>query len=196
MGNVEKVKETIGKSEHKRLIAYTKADDDLREATRTNLLRTFTMLYYSGCRISEVLQITLGDIKHIIENRYLIIKMEKVGRERKVQFSDEAVASIQKLFAKEPLTSDNQFIILSKGNKTLNRTPTAKAFTIIVNKAIQKALGSRFTSHSYRRGILTEMASKKVNPKVMQSFIGHSSLSTTMIYVQPSDEDIREALVR
>ena len=197
MKKIQSIKETIGTKEFKRLNAYVLSDDKMRDATKQNMLRTFTMLYYTGARISELLQITNEDIISIIENQELIIISHKVKRERKIQFSETAVKAISKLFAhsleNEPKAT---FIIKSRGSVVLNKVPKISVYTNAVNQVIQDALGDRYSSHCFRRGVLTEMASKMVNPKIMQSFIGHADIKTTMLYVNPSDLDIRAALVR
>ncbi len=197
MSKIQSIKETIGTKEFKRLNAFVNADDKMRDATKQNMLRTFTMLYYTGARISELLQIKNEDIVSIIENQELIIISHKVKRERKIQFSETAVKAITKLFAhsleNEP---KNTFIIKSRGSVILNKVPKISVYTNSVNKVIQDALGDRHSSHDFRRGILTEMASNKVNPKIMQQYIGHADIKTTMLYINPSDLDIRAALVR
>ena len=197
MSKIQSIKETIGTKEFKRLNAYVEADDKMRDATKQNMLRTFTMLYYTGARISELLQIRNEDIQSIIENQELIIISHKVKRERKIQFSETAVKAIAKLFAlsleNEPIET---FIIKSRGSVILNKVPKISVFTNSVNQVIHDALGERYSSHCFRRGILTEMASNKVNPKIMQQYIGHADIKTTMLYINPSDTDIRAALVR
>jgi integrase/recombinase XerD len=197
MSKIKSIKETIGTKEFKRLNAFVQADDKMRDATKQNMLRTFTMLYYTGARISELLQIKNEDIVSIIENQELIIISHKVKRERKIQFSETAVKAISKLFAHSlENEAKDTFIIKSRGSVVLNKVPKISVYTNSVNKVIQDALGDRYSSHCFRRGILTEMASNMVNPRIMQSYIGHASLSSTMLYIHPSDLDIRTALVR
>ena len=197
MSKIQSIKETIGTKEFKRLNAYVEADDKMRDATKQNMLRTFTMLYYTGARISELLQIRNEDIQSIIENQELIIVSHKVKRERKIQFSETAVKAITKLFASSLENEPKEtFIIKSRGSVILNKVPKISVFTNSVNQVIHDALGERYSSHAFRRGILTEMASNKVHPRIMQQYIGHADIKTTMLYVNPSDTDIRAALVR
>ena len=61
---------------------------------------------------------------------------------------------------------------------------------------MKDALGDGFTSHSFRQGLISEMASKSVNVKIISQFIGHSDVKTTLHYVKPTDNDIENALVR
>ncbi len=66
-----------------------------------------------------------------------------------------------------------------------------------VNKHIQKSLGDKsFTSHSFSQGLITDYASKGVNTRIIQEFIGHSDTKTTMRYIRPTENDIKKTLVR
>ncbi len=194
---MNEIREVISIKEFKRLKAYVTADDKLRKASKENLLRTFTLLYYSGCRLNELQQFTLRDIKEIIEQKDLIIYTKKVKKERKILFTDSGVKEISKLFS-ESLESEpsDTLVIKKRGSAVLNQPINDKVFLREVNKVIQACLGDRYSSHSFRGGYITELANAKVNPKLIQKFIGHSDIKTTMRYINPSDDDIRSALTR
>lgn len=64
-----------------------------------------------------------------------------------------------------------------------------------VNKTIKEILGEVYYSHSFRQGLITEMGSKSINIKIISQFVGHKNVSTTMGYIKPTDEQIREALI-
>jgi len=66
----------------------------------------------------------------------------------------------------------------------------------LVNKYMKKVLGEGFTSHSFRQGLLTEMGSRSINPKIIQSFIGHADVKTTLRYIKPTANDVKMSLVR
>jgi len=61
---------------------------------------------------------------------------------------------------------------------------------------MKDVLGSGYTSHSFRQGLITEMGSKSINTKIISKFIGHSDVKTTMRYINPTDDDIVNAMVR
>ena len=67
-------------------------------------------------------------------------------------------------------------------------------FTRKLNTLIQDKLGPLYSTHSFRTGMLTQMARKKIHPKIIQEHIGHSNASTTMRYIKPSSEDIYSSL--
>jgi hypothetical protein len=61
---------------------------------------------------------------------------------------------------------------------------------------MKKVLGSGFPSHSFRQGLLTEMGSKSINPNIIQSFIGHPDVKTTLKYIKPTADGVKMSLVR
>lgn len=188
---IKQIKEYITDVEYQKLLTYLKGKDNLNESTKINLERTFTLLYYTGCRINEIKQLRLHNIKTILETGEFIIVTPKTRRERKLFFSKEALKAIKRLF---DLSQDaNLYIIGVKGDYT--KTPSDITFISQVNQFIQEVLGSRYSSHSFRSGLITEM-SKSVNPKFIQKFIGHSDINTTMRYIKPTDEDLRACMVR
>lgn len=188
---IKQIKEYITEIEYQKLLTYLKGKENLHESTKINLERTFTLLYYTGCRLNEIKLLRFHNIKTILETSELIIVTPKTHRERKLFFSKEAVKSIKRLF---DLSQDaNLYIIGAKGD--YSKTPSDITFISTVNKFIQEVLGERFSSHSFRSGLITEM-SKSVNPKFIQKFIGHSDINTTMRYIKPTDEDLRACIVR
>ena len=88
----------------------------------------------------------------------------------------------------------NKFTILRLKNKktSINKI----VFIRQVNKTIKEILAEGFSSHSFRQGLITEMGSKSINIKIISQFVGHKNISTTMGYIKPTDEQIRDALVR
>jgi len=61
---------------------------------------------------------------------------------------------------------------------------------------MKEILGEGFTSHSFRQGLITEMGNKSINIKIISNFIGHKNVSTTLGYIKPTDDQIKNSLVR
>lgn len=61
---------------------------------------------------------------------------------------------------------------------------------------MKEVLGAGYTSHSLRQGLLTEMGSKTINTKTISKFIGHVDIKTAMRYINPTDADIMNSLIR
>ena len=195
MKQTKRIKESIGEAEYKRLMNFTKGDEDVKKFTRERFLKIYTLLYYTGMRLNEVSQLRVSDLKSIINEKEVKIVTHKQKMERKLFFSDDAIKSIKKNFRDDLILKDDARLIRKQNNPYATLSPTNLIET--VNKHIQKALGDKsFTSHSFRQGLITEYASKGVNTRIIQEFIGHRDTKTTMRYIRPTGNDIRETLVR
>ncbi len=139
-------------------------------------------------RVNEVKQLKIKDINTIYEKEELIIVTHKTRKERKLFFSKEAIKQIKKHFVFNDNSKDEDFIITTKGNPL--KTPNSSTFIAKVNSFIQEVLGNRYSSHSFRAGIITDM-SKSINPKFIKEFIGHSDIKITMRYIRPTHEDLK-----
>lgn len=193
---MKKIREVITIKEFKRLNAFVIADDKLRTATKENLLKTFTLLFYSGCRITELLKFSNSHVLEIINHSETIIPIEKQHKERKLYFTDDGVKSIKKIFNEFNIADENTTskVIRSKGVKHIS--PDKSTYTKLVNTVIHNCLGDRYSSHSFRSGLITQLAEAQVNTALIRDFIGHANSSTTLRYVKSSETSIRNALVR
>lgn len=190
--NITKIRENIYEFEFQKLLTYLNGKNNINSNTKENLKRTFILLYYTGMRVNEVKQLKVKDILAILENGELIIITHKTKKERKLFFSKKSIKEIRKNFIFENYQEDD-YIIKAKGNP--QKTPCDVTFISQVNSFIQEVLGHRYSSHSFRAGLITHM-SKSINPKFIKEFIGHSDINTTMRYIKPTDEDLRMCLVR
>ena len=188
-----KIRENITEVEYQKLLIYLNGKENLTTNTKNNLKRTFILLFYTGMRINEVKQLRVKDIVTIIKKEELIIVTHKTRKERKLFFSNEAIKQIKKHFILSYDANDNDYIITVKGNPL--KTPSSATYISSVNRFIQEVLGNRYSSHSFRSGIITDM-SKSINPKFIKEFIGHSDIKTTMRYIRPTDEDLKNCLIR
>jgi integrase/recombinase XerD len=150
-------------------------------------------LYFSGCRLNELSQLTVKNIKQILETNETTIISHKVKEERILYFSDLGKKELSKYFIFNNECEHNLVITAwGKSKQQLHHISLIQT----VNKYIQSVLGDQYSSHSFRSGIITDMATKSVNPKIIQSYIGHRNINTTLRYVKPSELDIKNALVR
>lgn len=182
------------------LMDFMGKDKDSRLTTLNKYRKIFTFLYYTGCRINEVLKIKTEDIQNILQHgkaRILTTKTKKYpGQEfRSVYFSVTAIAAIRKEF-NDILHHPDAYCIRAYNNKY--KEMNIIGLTNQLNKYLEKVFNHKdFTTHSFRRGIITEMIlDKNVKPEIVQAFIGHKNYNTTTKYVKPSNDDIRNSLTR
>ena len=191
----KKIKENITEVEYKKLMSFVRGNETLRLNTKQNLLRTFTILFFTGLRLNEVQELKIIDIKNLLENGTVKIDISKTSTQRKLYLTNSFQKELLKLF--DFTNEDDENKIISKGSNKNKKTSINKiVFIQQVNKIIKEILGEGFSSHSFRQGLITEMGSKSINIKIISQFVGHKNISTTMGYIKPTDEQIKEALIR
>ena len=192
---IKRIKENITELEYKKLMSFVRGNENLRENTKLNLLRTFTFLFFTGLRLNEVQELKIIDIKNLIQYGNVKINISKTSSERKLYLTNTFQKELVKIFDLKNENDDNR--IITKGaNKNKKTSINNIVFIQQVNKIIKEILGTGFSSHSFRQGLITEMGSKSINLKIISQFVGHKNISTTMGYMKPTDEQILNNLIR
>lgn len=192
---IKRIKENITETEFKKLMASARGCESIRANTKLNLLRTFAILYYTGMRLNELQDLRVKDIRSLIKYGTVKVFLQKTSSERKLYITKDFKKQLEKLFDFN-IENDTNRVICKGSNKNKKTAINNITFIQQVNKFLKSILGTGFTSHSFRQGILSDFGAKGINIKIMSKFIGHSDVKTTMRYVQPTDEDIMMNLIR
>lgn len=191
---IKRIKENITEVEYKKLMNQVRGDESIRDNSKQNLLRAFTILYYTGLRLNELQELRISNIVELVDTGSTKLVLSKTKSQRKLFAGDVFKKQLKKLFN---LTSKLEERVITKGSNKLNRTGINPiVFIAQVNKLMKQILGDGYTSHSFRQGLITEMGSKQINTKIISKFIGHSDVKTTMRYINPTDGDLVKAMIR
>jgi len=189
--NTKRNSKPILEREYKILKAYVNGLDGF-ETTKVKWLRTLELLYMSGMRVSEVLGLKIKDIKDGTDKKEISVFIKKQNLIRHIPLSDKSAKILKQLISNE---ADDDGYLIHRRNCVRSRLNT-NGFTKEFNDLIQMVLGKNYSSHSFRKGIITEMGISGTNPKLIQHFIAHKNISTTLNYITPSSDDIRNSLLR
>ena len=181
----------ILEKEYKILKSYINGLDTF-ETTKVKWLRSVELLFLSGLRVSEILSLRIVDINLGIENSELSVYVKKQKMIRHIPLSDKSISILKRLIRNE--NDEDSYFIHKRNSKRGNLNHIG--FTKDFNQLIHFVLGKDYSSHSFRKGLITQMSMKGINPKITQSFIGHKNVTTTLNYYKPTVEDVRECLVR
>lgn len=194
--NIKRIKESITEVEYKKLMNALRGDESLRQTSKTNLLRAFTLLYFTGLRLNEVQNLTLSNIKELLDLGQTKLILSKTSSERKLYAGEAFQKQLRRLFELDGVMDLDSRVIAKGTNKSKKEGISHDVFIKQVNAVMKSILGEGYTSHSFRQGLITEMGSKGVNVKIISKFIGHSDVKTTMRYIKPTDDHVRGAMVR
>ncbi len=194
--NIKRIKESITETEYKKLMNAVRGDEFLRQTSKTNLLRAFMLLYFTGLRLNEVQNLTLSNIKELLDLGQTKLILSKTSSERKLYAGEAFQKQLRRLFELDRVMDLDSRVIAKGSNKSKKEGISHDVFIKQVNAVMKSILGEGYTSHSFRQGLITEMGAKGVNVKIISQFIGHSDVKTTMRYIKPTDDDVRGAMVR
>lgn len=140
----------------------------------------FTMLYSSGCRISEIQQLKVKDLQQDFSSA---IVRGKGKKDRRVFFSEEAVASLKEyLLERNKRISDTQQveeIFVSQRGFPL----TIRGIRYIVSRYSSfEGTNKPISPHGFRHSFATSMVARGADVRVVQELLGHASISTTQRY--------------
>ena len=156
-------------------------------------IRTFClMLYYTGCRLSEALEVTPDRLDYT-SNRVLILTLkqnpDKEDKYRLIELPPEYMASLQSEYKAQTRKGT------SKGNKRLWGF-TDRTGQNYVKKVMEAAeiTGKKATSRGLRHSMGVMLALDKVQLNIIQDILGHTAPENTLIYMQVLGEDRRELI--
>ncbi|MCH9740982.1 MAG: site-specific integrase, partial [Epsilonproteobacteria bacterium] len=109
---IERIKENVTSKEYKKLMEFVREHDNLRENSKLNLMRAFTILFYTGLRVNELQALRVGDIKELIKNRSVKVELDKTSTERKLYLSDDFEEELLSIF---DLEEDSENRVIAKG---------------------------------------------------------------------------------
>jgi site-specific recombinase XerD len=152
-------------------------------STRNMLL--FTLLYDTGCRISEVLSIKEGDVDYSQRRIPIVGKGDKV---RYVFFLPRSERLLSYYLSLKHALQDRLQIASVKERALLFCSDAGKQLPMSTVGSIfqtyKRKLGWQkdFTPHVLRHSYATHMLDNGADIRLVQELLGHSSISTTQIY--------------
>jgi integrase/recombinase XerD len=145
----------------------------------------FDILYYTGCRISEGIQIRWIDI---VENTIVLRKANTKGKSstREIPVPQSLIDDICKL------PNEGAFIFSGRsGQGHIHRTTATYHLSYACESL---GLKNQFSSHGYRRTAITRLHKNNVPLKVIMKISGHTSLGALQRYIDVDDEEVVAAV--
>lgn len=147
------------------------------------------LMYGSGLRVSELVNLTLYDID--LEEA-TVRTMGKGSKERVIPFGDMALESLKQYLQirSSMLKKENvDYLFLNNHGHKLTR----QGFFKIVKKiAKEKDIKTEFSPHTLRHSFASHLLKYGADLRSIQEFLGHSDISTTQIYTHIENNTKKE----
>jgi len=167
-------------------------------AVRTPHHRTFFWTVYSlGLRLEEGLHLQVGDIDG--ERMLVHVRRGKGAKDRYVPLPGRTLAVLRQYWTTH---RHPEWLLPARGrdghqaataDQPMTRTSVQKAMTRVVHElGLRKAISVHTLRHSYA----THLLEAGVNLRLIQQYLGHSSLRTTMVYLHLTTASQEQAVAR
>ena len=153
----------------------------LKAVTHTKSRIIIKLLYSSGIRLSECLNIKIKDLN--LKEKYGWVRGGKGGKDRMFILSEDVCDELWKY------TLQRQGFVFQGKNGALSPRNVQK----IVRKAAEKAgINKIITPHKLRHSFATHLLEAGTDIRIIQELLGHSNLQTTQIYTKVSQEQMKK----
>jgi len=178
------------KGEKKERGHLSKAEfDKLESAIEHPLVKKVVItLFYSGMRITECLNMTIGDVDL---NKGTI----KVREAKNKAFREIPLHQRLKELLEEHLSDADLQDPLVRKKRLFATSKSGKISAVYVNQIIRGAkeaanLPDKVTAHTLRHSFATRLIKKNCNLVYVQKLLGHADLRTTSIYTHAKMDDL------
>ncbi len=153
---------------------------DVTDHTKSKLI--LKMLYSSGIRVSELVNLTPQDLDFTQNTGW--VRKGKGNKDRLFRIADSMSKQVQKWIAQHP---DNKYLF----SETEPMSP--RNVQLLIKTAAKKAnINKRVTPHTLRHSFATHLLENGENILMIQQLLGHENLETTRIYTHISQEQIKK----
>lgn len=148
------------------------------------------LMYSSGLRVSELVDLKLSNID--LDNGY--VRCLGKGKKERIVPIGEIALEYLKIYINDYRDSMKkgyytENIFLNNHGKNITRQGF---FLIIKNIAKEKNINKNITPHMLRHSFATHLLNNGANLRTIQEMLGHSSITTTQIYTNVSNDIIKE----
>jgi len=162
----------LSKEEIERLISSTK---------NMNHRLIIQIGYSAGLRISEIINLKWQDID--FDRNLIHLKRAKGKKDRIVMLSLKVKESLMNLTPNK----EGYVFLTNRDGKYIQRTIQK----IIENAAIKAGIRKSISPHTLRHSFATHLLENGTDIRYIRDLLGHSDISTTLIYTKVSNKNIR-----
>lgn len=154
------------------------SDSDFRIITKLRDKLIVTLLYSSGLRVSELINLTVDNVNFKGKQLSIVGK----NNSRVILLDESTKQLIQKYLEKR--TQKSNYLVVNKSGNPL----TPRYVQLMIKKyGNESGIEKKITPHILRHSYATHLFEQGVNIKIIQQLLGYSNLSTTQIYSQDAN---------
>lgn len=165
-------------------------DIEVKDAFASRNKAMLELMYATGLRVSELVNLTLNDIDLYND---IVRTIGKGNKERIIPLGDYAkealyiyINDFRNSMIKKEICDK---VFLNNHGKSLTRQGF---FKILKQLAKEKGIEKDFSPHTLRHSFATHLLNNGADLRSIQEMLGHYNLSTTQIYTHVANEKLKE----
>ena len=174
---------SMSESEVEKLLNSPDASKDIEQRDKAMI----EMLYATGMRISELVNLKITDIDM---NRSVIKVMGKGSKERLIPFGESASEALFNYLKIRKDSSSKEVFISNRGRK-ITRVAFWQRIKVYL---LRENLKISISPHTLRHAFATHLLNRGADLRSVQLLLGHSDLSTTQIYTHIAKQRLGDVL--
>lgn len=141
-----------------------------------------SLLYSSGIRLSELIQLNRGQI---YDRHFTVIGK---GKKPRLCFIDERTERLMNQYLATRTDRSDAMLVSIQHKERMTKTNIQ---LLIRNAAIRAGITKKVTPHTLRHSFATNFLRNNGNMRYLSTMLGHASLDTTMMYAHVVDNDLQ-----
>lgn len=181
----KKLPHTLSVDETRRLLESAQGEEPQILRDRAIL----ELLYASGLRISELVNLKLNDLNFEVG---FLKSRGKGGKERIVPLGSKAISYLKKYLSSargEYLKGPSEYLFLNRSGKKISRQSCWKMIKKYANLA---GIKKKISPHTLRHSFATHLLERGADLRAVQEMLGHANISTTQIYTHIDKEHLKQ----
>ena len=174
---------SMSESEVEKLLNSPDASKEIEQRDKAMI----EMLYATGMRISELVNLKITDIDM---NRSVIKVMGKGSKERLIPFGESASEALFN-YLKIRKDSPSKEVFISNRGKKITRVAFWQRIKVYL---LRENLKISISPHTLRHAFATHLLNRGADLRSVQLLLGHSDLSTTQIYTHIAKQRLGDVL--
>jgi integrase/recombinase XerD len=144
-----------------------------------------TLLAYSGMRISEATNLKISDVNLMAKE--ILVRYSKGKKQRLVIVNDKIVNAIKEYLKVRQMHKykDSEYLFVSRESEKVDNTVINRLFNKYSEKITPHTLRHFFCSYALENGLSVHEVANQA---------GHSNIHTTLIYTNPSREEMKRKI--
>lgn len=161
----------------------SRAEAGEKEGLRNHAL--VLLLYGAGLRVSELVQLRLGQIDWVHSS---VRVLGKGSKERLIPLADPAREALRLLIEKQQTTAEDPIFCGPRGTMLTRQG----VWDILKRIGLEAGVSRAFSPHSLRHAFATHLLAGGMNLRHLQQLLGHSSIAATEVYTHVENAQLQE----